>query len=118
MNSQFYHTASGLSDEELNDRIENRQKYLPETTEATITELQQRGHTFSEEELNIINQDIKAQRENVALYGKGSLGLSNNKYKSNLVDDPEAPMFYSRRAIYIHCTFRCVFWFHNVSDQY
>lgn len=101
MDSRFNYTASKLSDEELKVRIENRQKYLPETTEATVAELQQRGRVFSEEELNVIDQDIQAQRDNATIGGGGSSGFFNNQYKYNIVEDPEAPMLYSRRTVYI-----------------
>ncbi len=105
MNSRFTYKASQLSDEELKIRIENRQKYLPETTEATLAELKQRGHGFSEEELDVINKDIKAQRNNAAMAGSGSSGLFNDQYKNNLVEDTEAPMLYSRRALYVFTFF-------------
>jgi len=101
MNSRFNYVASKLSDEELKDRLENRQKYLPETTEATVAELQQRGHVFSDEELNVINQDIKAQRDNVAIAPASSSALLNSAYKHNLVEDSDAPMLYSRNTIRI-----------------
>jgi hypothetical protein len=102
---RFNHTVSRLSDEELKKRVENRQKYLPETTEASIAELQQRGHVFSEEELSIIEQDIKAQRDNAAIGSRGSSALFNNQYKYNLVEDPDAPLLYSKRALYLFTVF-------------
>jgi hypothetical protein len=99
MDSRFSYTASQLSDEELKNRLENRQKYLPETTEASVTELQQRGHVFSEEELGVIADDINAQRENAELPYKG-FGRYNGNQQNTIVEDPYAPGFYSRRAIW------------------
>ncbi len=100
MEFRFTDIASRLSDEELKDRIENRQKYLPETTEATVAELKRRGHVFSDEEITVINQDIKAQRDNAAIGGSRSLSRFNSQYKYNLVEDPQAPVLYSRLALY------------------
>jgi hypothetical protein len=99
MNDRFNYTASTLSDDELKERIDNRQKYLPETIEASMAELQNRGVEFSDEELKVINEDLIAQREN-ASNSSSSSGF-NNSYKSTLVEDPDALYFYSKRAIYI-----------------
>jgi hypothetical protein len=98
MNDRFNCTASKLSDQELKDRIENRPKYLPETIEASVAELQNRGMEFSEEELQIINENIKAQRENASLSNNGNSFKST--YKNNVVEDSDAPFFYSRRALF------------------
>ena len=100
MNDRFNYTASKLSDQELKERIENRPKYLPETIEASVTELQNRGVVFSDEELKVINEDLAAQREN-ALAPNIGYGVFNNKYKHSIVDDTDAPYFYSKRAIYV-----------------
>jgi hypothetical protein len=89
------------SGEELSKVIESRRKYLPETVEAAITEAQYRGLVFSDEELKTINEDIKTQRDNAAIGDQASSGLFNNNYKYNLVEDPKAPLLYSKRAIYI-----------------
>ncbi len=105
MTSRFSHTALRLSDDELKSRIEHRKKYLPETIEASIAELQQRGHTFTSDELSAIEQDIKTQRDNAAIGGGGSSGFFNNRYKYHIVEDPDAPILYSRRAVYIFTIF-------------
>lgn len=99
MNLKFQVTASSLSDEDLLDRIENRQIYLPETIEASIAELQNRGHIFTETELFVFEEDLQAHRENASVTGR-RIGFANSTYKNNIVQDPDAPSFYSRSAIY------------------
>jgi hypothetical protein len=95
MDLKFKVTASDKSDAELLNCIENREKYLPETIEASVSELQYRGHAFTDDELRVINEDIQAHRENAALGGRRSWN-----YKNNIVEDPDAPEFYSRRVVY------------------
>src|ERR1700743_1423518 len=104
MNDRFAYDASLLSDEELNNRVATHEKYLPETTEASVAELQQRGLVFSDEELDVINQDIQAQRENALQPYKG-IGRSNGNHKNTIVEDPAAPQLYSRRATYVFSLF-------------
>jgi hypothetical protein len=102
MNDRFNYTASTLSTEELQDRIDNREKYLPETIEASVTELQNRGHVFTGEELQVIKEDLQAQHDNAGLQGSG--GISGT-YKNTIVEDPAAPLFYSRRAVFLFAVF-------------
>src|SRR6202012_5990552 len=52
-----------------------------------------------DEELDVINQDLKAQRENAELSGSAPRGLINSNYKYCLVEDPAAPGLYLRRAV-------------------
>jgi len=66
------------SEKKLNEIIENRKKYLPETVESAIIELQHSGRVFSDEELQKINTDIKNQRDNAAVGGHGSSGIFNS----------------------------------------
>jgi len=101
MEPNFSFLATLRSEPELKERVENRQKYLPETVEASVAELQQRGFNFSEEDLARISEDIKRQRDNVATAPTSSSALWNSAYKHNLVEDTKAPMLYSRRAVYI-----------------
>jgi len=100
METAFSYTAPLKEKESLENVIENRQKYLPETVEAAVAELQHCGQVFSEDELKAINDDIKAQRDNAAM-GGGSSAIFNSNYKYNLVEDPNAPLLYSRRVLYI-----------------
>jgi len=98
MNDRFNYTASKLSDQELKERIENRPRYLPETIEASIVELQNRGVVLPDEELKIINEDLAAQRENASLSNNGN-GFKST-YKNNVVEDLDAPFLYTRRALF------------------
>src|SRR5579872_562488 len=99
MDLKFQVTASAKSDAELLDTIENRQKYLPETIEASVAELKYRGHAFTDAELKVINDDVAAHRQNADAKGQRG-GLFINNYRKNIIDDPDAPEFYSRRVIY------------------
>lgn len=99
MDLRFQIAASGRSDEELLDCIENRQIYLPETIEASVAELQHRGHIFTENQLSVITEDLQAHRDNASITGR-RIGFANSTYKNNIVLDPDAPSFYSRSAIY------------------
>jgi len=100
MESNFTLLASGRSNEELIERIDNRQKFLPETVEASVAELQFRNHGFSDDELKIINEDIQAHRANAAMVTSNP-SLFNTDYKNTIVEDPDAPLMYSRRVIYM-----------------
>jgi hypothetical protein len=104
METNFKYIASSRSTEELIERIDNRQKYLPETIEASVAELQYRKHEFSDEELKVIGEDIQAQRDNAAIT-IGNLTMFNNDYKNVIVEDPDAPLMYSRRVIYFFSVF-------------
>ena len=99
MDLKFKVTASAKTDTELLNTIENRQKYLPETIEASVAELQYRGHVFTDEELKVITDDVEAHRQNANLKGQRG-GLFINNYRKNIIEDPDAPEFYSRRVIY------------------
>ncbi|WP_214073475.1 hypothetical protein [Mucilaginibacter sp. dw_454] len=101
MDDHFNFYASKRTDQELEERIDNRQKYLPETIEASLTELQSRGRVFGDEELQVISQDIQAQRDNASATTDNGFGLFSNSYKNCIVEDPDAPSFYSKRAVYV-----------------
>jgi len=101
METDLNYTNSPQSEESLESVIENREKYLPRTVEAAVTQLQNRGRAFSDEELKTINDDIKTQLDNAAISGPGSWGFFNTRYKHNLVEDPDAPLLYSRRVLYV-----------------
>ncbi|HVW98746.1 MAG TPA: Nif11-like leader peptide family natural product precursor [Mucilaginibacter sp.] len=99
MNNNFRLRAAMRSDEELRERVNNREKYLPETVEASVAELSERGVTFSDEELRIIDEDMLARRE-IAAGNNHNPGIFRND--ANLyIDDPDAPIYYSKRAILI-----------------
>jgi len=104
METNFKYIASSRSTEELIERVENRQKYMPETTETSVAELQHRKHEFTDEELKVIGEDVQAQREN-AVVVIGNLTMFNDDYKNVIVEDPDAPLMYSRRVIYFFSVF-------------
>lgn len=96
--------ASSKSDEELQYCIDNSEKYLPESVEAALAELQNRGVAFTEEEIHIINEDIEAHVE-LAAASNSNIGMFSSSYKNSLVEDPDAYAFYSRRAIKVFTLF-------------
>lgn len=100
MESRYNYYATTRSDAELEQRIDNREYYMPETVEASIAELQRRGREFSDEELNIIKEDLQAHRQNASSISSRP-GLFNNDYKNSIVKDPDAPQMYTRRALYV-----------------
>ena len=104
MESNSNYKIAARSDEELRERIDNRQKYMPETVEASVAELIIRGAIFSIDELKVINEDIQMQRANAAITGR--IGFFNNSLNNVIVKDPDAPLMYSRRVI---CTFSFFF---------
>jgi uncharacterized membrane protein YdcZ (DUF606 family) len=99
MDEDFKLRAALKSDEELHNCINNREKYLPETVEAAIEELQKRGTAFSEEELKVITEDMQARRDH-AKSGAKSSGIFNRNDKDFQVEDPEAPLLYSKGVIF------------------
>ncbi|WP_259070457.1 hypothetical protein HDF24_10920 [Mucilaginibacter sp. X4EP1] len=99
MDNNFKLIAAARSNEELQERIDNREKYLPETVEASVDELQFRGVEFSDEELKIIAEDMQARRD-LAESKPDSYGFFGNRDKNNLIEDPDAPLLFSKRAIY------------------
>lgn len=100
MNEDFNFRAAAKTDEQLQECIDNREKYLPESVEAAVAELQSRGQVFTDEELTVIGEDMQARRE-LALTPPGYDSLFNNSEKIKQVEDPDAPAFYSKRAIYV-----------------
>ena len=97
----FLATIPTKTDEELEDYITNRRKYVPEAISAAIDELRSRGRVFTDEELEEIvrdkNEQIEAEKKEDAALWKSSL----RGWNKNLVKDESAPAFYSERVIYI-----------------
>jgi len=96
MELNYSYIASSLSTDELIDRVNNRQKYMPNSVEAAVKELQFRKHAFSDEELRQMEQDIRTQRENAAQFNGRQQAFSDKKGVT--VIDPDAPQLYSLRA--------------------
>lgn len=90
--------ASYKTSEQLRYIIDNRENYLPESVLAAVDVLQGRGVEFSDEELQVIREDMQARTE-IASDSRPSFGLFADNYKNVLVKDPDAYEFYSRRVI-------------------
>ncbi len=98
MDENFKQRAALKSDEELHQYVDNREKYLPESVEAAVAELQNRGIHFSDEELNVIAEDMKARRmTSGAQSNSSSFFFDPEKVKQ--VEDEGAPAFFTKRAI-------------------
>jgi hypothetical protein len=108
MDENFNQRAALKSDEELHSCIDNRDKYLPESVEAAVAELQDRGVVFTDEELKVISEDMQARRE-IADSGTGIFGIFNTGWNNNMVEDPDAPVFFSKRAIFAFSVLFSVF---------
>jgi len=108
MDDNFKFRASMRSDEELRERVDNREKYLPETVEASVEELKIRGVEFSEDEDRVIAEDMQAQRDIVAAANSNSGGF-NRVDKALYTDDPDAPEYYTKRIIVIFSMLFSVF---------
>ena len=104
MEPDFSYLAAAATTEELTERIDNRKNYLPETVEAAVAELKFRKHEFTDEELNDIDNDIERQRKNAAMVDS-RLGFFNSNAKNVIVKDAEAPLMYSRQALYAFTVF-------------
>lgn len=100
--------TSSKTDEELRESIDNRENYLPETVLNAVAELQRRGHEFSNEELQVISEDMQARMEIVS-GTTPAFGIINDNYKDALVEDPDAYEFYSRRVIKVFTFFFSAF---------
>ena len=100
MNDDFGLRATLQTEEELQNSINNREDYLPQTVEAAVSELQSRGIEFSDEELTVIAEDMQARRELANTKPEG-YGVFSNRDKNNLVKDPAAPALYTRKVIYV-----------------
>jgi hypothetical protein len=100
MDKDFNWKASLKSEFELRDSMINREKYLPETVEAAVAELQKRGAEISDEELMAIDDYLKTRRS-LLNTETNYFSLFTNTQKDKEIIDPEAPAFYSKRAIYL-----------------
>jgi hypothetical protein len=97
MENNYKEQMTSKSNEDLRIYIDKRSLFVPEAIYAAISELEKRGQTFSEEEVAIINSDIakKASEEK-----QRDEELSGDTWKKNVVEDENAPEYYSQRTIY------------------
>lgn len=84
------------SEEGLNEYVINIDKYVSGAVIAAVDELKKRGHNFTSEELKDIeikiNKKIQSEKKNDNFW-------SSNSSLENVVDDPDAPLLYSKGAI-------------------
>jgi hypothetical protein len=107
MSEKSIFLATKKSNDELYYCIDNREKFLTETVEAAVSELQARGAEFSEQELRVIAEDMEARRQWVAgIPNEGRFGFNQRLLQ---VEDPEAPLLYSKRVIWVFSILFSVF---------
>ena len=106
MENKFEKLMSSKSDVGLQKYLDDRTKFTPEAVEAAIAEMQNRGRTFSDEELASLRQALDAKREAEDQEEKELFG---NQWSKNVVTDENAPVYYSESAIYMFSAFFNVF---------
>jgi uncharacterized integral membrane protein len=84
------------SDEGLMEYIINIDKYVSGAVIAAVNELKKRGHNFTNEELEDI--EIKTVKK-IQSEKKNDNFWSSNSSLENVVDDPDAPLLYSKGVI-------------------
>ena len=86
------------TDTELRFIIDNRENYLPESVLGAMAELKKRGTEFSDEEVQVVEEDMQARMEIAERAAQSSTFFADSG--SDLqVGDPDAYQFYSRRVI-------------------
>ncbi|HEV7232277.1 MAG TPA: hypothetical protein VGO45_13160 [Bacteroidia bacterium] len=104
MEIDYTNLMASKSDQELNNFINLGSKFYPPEIQAAIAEMQKRGRIFSEAELAAllrVEQTAPPVPEKPAARPSASL-FDLNK---NVVEDEQAPAFYSQRAIRIFSIF-------------
>jgi hypothetical protein len=100
MQIDFNELMSSKTDKELHDYLNNRIKYVPEAIEAAIEELKRRGKVFSAEEVIGLNNDIQQKRIQENKLQDETFG-NKSHWQVGVVKDTNAPLYYSKRVIYI-----------------
>ncbi|WP_146153543.1 hypothetical protein [Adhaeribacter arboris] len=88
------------TDEELENYLVNIWSYSSRTISAALNELQNRGRSFTEEELAEIHDIIRAKKETEPKERKEEDIMFTSQWPRNLVTDPDAPAYYSPRVIW------------------
>ena len=94
--NKFEQLMKSKSDEDLEKCSADIVKYTPEAIKAAIAEMQQRGRSFTENEIKNYS-DIIAEKE---AEEKKEPETQSANWKKNQVTDPDAPLYYSKQAIY------------------
>lgn len=95
--AKFEELMKSKSDDDLEKYVVDISKYTPEAIKAAISELQNRGRNFTESELSGINKII-AEKETEEK--EEAEKQSVNIWKKNQVTDLDAPLYYSKLAIF------------------
>ncbi len=119
MEPDFEKLMTKKSDDGLMEYVTNINRYTPESIIAAVNELKKRGRQFTEEELGTTK--IKIQEKSEAEKKENEI-WSTNSWKENVVDNPNAPQYYSHRAIWGFSTvftvvFGAVLLSSNVTDK-
>jgi hypothetical protein len=101
MQQTFESLMTSKSEEQLNEYLININRYTPEAVNAAIAELRSRGREFTDDELDAFNQAILLKEKKEA----ERISFTTNQWKKNIVDDPDAPAYYSQQAIWGFSTF-------------
>lgn len=108
MEIDFVKLMASKSDEGLQECIDNRKKYNPDAVYAAIDQLKLRGRIFTEEELNIIKEDIEKQQE-ISKQRVAEADETSTKWDKNVVVDLNEIELYSQKSIYGFTIFFGVF---------
>ena len=95
MSTNLKELFSQKTTEELLDVLRKFEKYTPTAIAVAIDELKSRGYSISEEKLQAMNEVIQKEKE---YEQKNKLFESN--LRKHIVADPDAPLLYSREAIW------------------
>ncbi|MBL7683456.1 MAG: hypothetical protein JNK00_08840 [Flavipsychrobacter sp.] len=93
MENQYETLMKQKTNEELLKYIHEPEKYMVEAIEAAVAELKERCIPIDETALNIAIERKKQQP------------TSGGRWKDNITDDPAAPQYYSKLAIYLFSVF-------------
>ena len=99
METDYKKLMTSKLDVDLQEYIDNRVKYNPNAVFAAIDELKNRGRTFSDTEIETIKSDLDKQQE-ISKQRVADSSESAMKWDKNAVDDSDAPLLYSQKAIY------------------
>jgi hypothetical protein len=94
MATDYMELMTTKSDQGLQEYIDNRKKYNPQSVFAAIEELKKRGRSFSDKEIETIKADLEKQEE------ISKQRTSEVEGSKNVVKDMDAPEYYSEKAIY------------------
>ena len=99
MENKFEEQVKTKSDQQLKELLVNNHKFQEELVVAVRKELQTRGVELNGEEKERMeaNMNLALKRE---AEEEGDWSIMNPKFEKNIVEDPEAPELFSRRAIF------------------